>query len=112
MTRRHRHASRAARLRATFSTSVGVPAAVGYLGTAFMAVRTGDRGVLAAGIVITIAMTIAVAVQRMLSGQTGAHLREMEHRVSHDELTGLLARDELRARLCLLYTSPSPRDPE
>ncbi|NIR39859.1 MAG: diguanylate cyclase, partial [Actinobacteria bacterium] len=31
--------------------------------------------------------------------KTHEHLRQMEHRAFHDELTGLLARDELRARL-------------
>jgi PleD family two-component response regulator len=54
---------------------------------------------LVAGLSVTVVMTATMLGQRMASGKTHARLREMEHRASHDELTGLLARDELRARL-------------
>lgn len=63
-----------------------------------------------AGVAVTVVMTAATALQRMSSGQTHARLREMEHRASHDELTGLLARDELRARLDVALRSAYRHD--
>jgi diguanylate cyclase (GGDEF)-like protein len=65
---------------------------------------------LVTGVGVTVVMAVTVALQRMLSGQTHARLREMEHRASHDELTGLLARDELRARLDVALRSAYRHD--
>ena len=53
----------------------------------------------ATGVAVTVATTVAFSLQLRLAGKTHEHLREMEHRAFHDELTGLLARDELRIRL-------------
>ena len=70
----------------------------------------GGSVTLVAGIAVTVVMTATTALQRMSSGQTHARLREMEHRASHDELTGLLARDELRARLDVALRSAYRHD--
>ncbi len=80
-------------------SSLLVPAVIGYLVTAFLAARTGDPGALTSGVTVTIVMTAVFAIQRLIAGESAARLYEMEHRASHDELTGLLARDELGARL-------------
>jgi diguanylate cyclase (GGDEF)-like protein len=58
-----------------------------------------DTAVLVAGLATTVVMSSTMAIQRLYSRETRAHLRAMEHQASHDQLTGLLARDELRARL-------------
>ena len=90
------------------SLSTLLPAAVGILATIGMALAIRDAtdlslgaaGVaIVVGFAVTAVMTATTALQRLLSRETHAHLREMEHRASHDELTGLMARDELRARL-------------
>lgn len=70
----------------------------------------GGSVTLVAGIAVTVVMTAAMALQRLASGQTHARLREMEHRASHDELTGLLARDELRERLDIALRSAFRHD--
>ncbi len=70
----------------------------------------GGGVTLVAGFAVTVVMTAAMALQRLASGQTHARLREMEHRASHDELTGLLARDELRARLDIALRSAHRHD--
>lgn len=85
-----------------------LPAAVGIGASIAMAIAirdTSDSALGAAGVAlivgfaVTAVMTATTALQRLLGRETHAHLREMEHRASHDELTGLMARDELRARL-------------
>lgn len=72
---------------------------IGGLASGAVALRTEDRGAIAASVIVMGAMTAALLLQRMIAGETTARIREMERRASHDELTGLLARDELRARL-------------
>lgn len=88
--------------------SLLVPAAVGLAVTTLLSasVRSGiaieyglDVIVLISGFAVTASICAVVAIQRLVSGTTHARLRAMEHKASHDELTGLLARDELRARL-------------
>lgn len=108
--RRHRHASWAARVRAALTRTIVLPAAVGYLVTGVAAVVTEERVVLHVGIAVTVAMVFTFSVQRYFSATSDARLREMEHRASHDELTGLLARDELRARLEIALRSAYRHD--
>ena len=60
---------------------------------------TPDRAALSAGLLVTVVVTGVVGVQRRIGRNTTAHLRRMEHRASHDELTGLLNREELFDRL-------------
>lgn len=66
--------------------------------------------VLVVGLAATVMTTAVVALQRLLSRETSAHLRAMEHRASHDQLTGLLGRDELRARLDISLRSAYRHD--
>ncbi len=96
-----------------------LPAALGLLVTVGLSswVRRAGAGlldvdvvVLVVGFAVTVVMTATVALQRLFSRQTHAHLRAMEHRASHDELTGLLARDELRARLDVALRSAYRHD--
>ena len=58
-----------------------------------------EEFVAAAGVIVSLVITGVVILQRRLGRSTTAHLRLMEHRASHDELTGLLNRDELLDRL-------------
>lgn len=92
------------------ASTLAIPAALGYAATAVLAIRTGEPAVLSTGIIVTITMTLAVALQRLVVGESAAKLKEMEHRASHDELTGLLARDELRARLEIALRSAYRHD--
>ena len=108
--RRKRRSSRTGSVRATLVTTIVLPALAGYLATGAAAMLTGERAVLAVGFAVTLAMTLVIAAQRALSGATETRLREMEHRASHDELTGLLARDELRARLEIALRSAYRHD--
>jgi diguanylate cyclase (GGDEF)-like protein len=99
--------------------SILLPTALGLLATTALSmwVRTGGAGdlgvdvvVLVVGVSATVVMSATVAIQRLLSRETHAHLRAMEHRASHDELTGLLGRDELRARLDVALRSAFRHD--
>lgn len=99
--------------------SILLPGALGLSLTVALSLWVGHRRdfaldggsvTLVAGIAVTVVMTATVALQRLASGQTHARLREMEHRASHDELTGLLARDELRARLDIALSSAYRHD--
>lgn len=109
----HRHAANQTVL------SVLVPAAFGLLVTSGLSMwvlgrgapRLGPDGVaLVVGLSVTVVMSAVMALQRLVSRETQAHLRAMEHRASHDELTGLLARDELRARLDIALRSAVRHD--
>ncbi|MEM9464400.1 MAG: bifunctional diguanylate cyclase/phosphodiesterase [Actinomycetota bacterium] len=51
------------------------------------------------GLAATAVVLSAVALQRWLGAATLTHLRELESRATHDQLTGLPTRDEIRARL-------------
>ncbi len=51
------------------------------------------------GLAATAVVLTAVALQRWLGAATLTHLRELESRANHDQLTGLPVRDEIRARL-------------
>jgi diguanylate cyclase (GGDEF)-like protein len=91
-----------------FALSVLLPGALGIALTVGLSLWIGQRSgfalggagvTLVTGISVTVVMAATMAIQRMSTGQTQARLQEMEHRASHDELTGLLSRDELRARL-------------
>ena len=110
---------RVRRLAHRLGLSLGVVGGVGACVTAGLTLAVergafGDLGVVAlvvvTGVAVTLAMTMAVAVQRSVSRSTHAHLRRMEHRASHDELTGLLNRDELRARLDIALRSAYRHD--
>lgn len=102
-----------------FALSVLLPGALGIAVTVGLSLGVGSRRdfaldggsvTLVTGIAVTVVMAATTALQRMSSGQTHARLREMEHRASHDELTGLLARDELRARLDVALRSAYRHD--
>lgn len=51
------------------------------------------------GLAATAVVLCAVAVQRWLGQSTLTHLRDLESRATHDQLTGLPTRDEIRDRL-------------
>ncbi|MEQ8840979.1 MAG: EAL domain-containing protein [Acidimicrobiales bacterium] len=99
--------------------SVCLPSALGLLATVGVSLWIGHRRdfaldggsvTLVTGALVTALMTATLLAQRAMSGETHARLREMEHRASHDELTGLLARDELRARLDVALRSAYRHD--
>ena len=102
-----------------FALSALLPGALGLALTIALSTWIGHRRdfaldggsvTLVTGVAVTAVMAATTALQRMSSGQTHARLREMEHRASHDELTGLLARDELRARLDVALRSAYRHD--
>jgi len=102
-----------------FALSALLPAALGLVVTVGLTMWIGQRRdfaldggsvTLVTGIAVNVVMAATISLQRMSSGQTHARLREMEHRASHDELTGLLARDELRARLDVALRSAYRHD--
>lgn len=102
-----------------FALSALLPAALGLVVTVGLSTWIGQRRdfvldggsvTLVTGIAVTVVMAATISLQRMSSAQMHARLREMEHRASHDELTGLLARDELRARLDVALRSAYRHD--
>jgi diguanylate cyclase (GGDEF)-like protein len=77
-------------------THIALPAAAGLATTIGLAEQLNS---ILVGAAVVAVMSVGMAAQRSLNGESAARMREMEHRASHDELTGLLSRDELRDRL-------------
>ena len=97
----------ATRIRDSAVLTVVVPLGAGVLSTFLVASLT--QGVLQSaspaqiavlsGCAATAVVLSAVAAQRWFGAATLTHLRELESRASHDQLTGLPTRDEIRDRL-------------
>ncbi|MEM9201965.1 MAG: bifunctional diguanylate cyclase/phosphodiesterase [Actinomycetota bacterium] len=97
-----------ARLRQSAVLTVVGPLGAGVMVTSLLAFLAGEEALAGAsraelcvlsGSAATAVVLISVAVQRWLGASTLTHLRELETKATHDHLTGLPARDEIRTRL-------------